>query len=78
MDTETEALIQTALERLVQNRTTIAIAHRLSTLRRAHRLVVLEAGKLVEFGTHEELLKSGGLYSRLCKLQSELSQMRAW
>ena len=78
VDTETEVLIQTALERLVKNRTTIAIAHRLSTLRRAHRLVVLEAGKLVEFGTHEELLKSGGLYSRLCKLQSELSQMRAW
>lgn len=78
VDTETEVLIQKALERLVQNRTTIAIAHRLSTLRRAHRLVVLEAGRLVEFGTHEELLKTEGLYSRLCKLQSELSQMRAW
>jgi ATP-binding cassette subfamily B protein len=78
VDTETEVMIQTALERLVQNRTTIAIAHRLSTLRKAHRLVVLEAGKLIEIGTHEELLETGGLYSRLCKLQSELSQMRAW
>ncbi len=78
VDTETEVMIQTALERLVQNRTTIAIAHRLSTLRKAHRLVVLEAGKLIEIGTHEELIETGGLYSRLCKLQSELSQMRAW
>ena len=78
VDTETEVLIQKALERLVQNRTTFAIAHRLSTLRRAHRLIVLERGKLVEIGTHEELLQTGGLYSRLCKLQSELSQMRAW
>jgi ATP-binding cassette subfamily B protein len=78
VDTETEALIQTALERLVQNRTTFAIAHRLSTLRRASRLIVLERGKLVEIGTHEELVESGGLYGRLCKLQSELSKMRAW
>ncbi len=62
----------------MQNRTTIAIAHRLSTLRKAHRLVVLEAGKLVEIGTHGELLQTGGLYSRLCEMQSELSQMRAW
>ncbi|NLW50490.1 MAG: ABC transporter ATP-binding protein [Candidatus Brocadiaceae bacterium] len=78
VDTETEALIQAALERLVQNRTTFAIAHRLSTLRKATRLFVLERGKLVESGTHAELIESGGLYSRLCKLQSELSQMKAW
>jgi ATP-binding cassette subfamily B protein len=78
VDTETEALIQVALERLVKNRTTFAIAHRLSTLRKADRLIVLERGKLIEVGTHEELLESGGLYSRLCKLQSELSKMRAW
>jgi len=78
VDTETEVLIQTALERLVQNRTTFAIAHRLSTLRKATRLFVLERGKLVESGTHEELIESEGLYHRLCKLQSELSQMKAW
>lgn len=78
VDTETEVLIQTAIERLVKDRTTFAIAHRLSTLRKANRLIVLERGKLIEIGTHEELLESGGLYSRLCKLQSELSKIRAW
>jgi ATP-binding cassette subfamily B protein len=78
VDTETEAMIQAALERLIENRTTFAIAHRLSTLRKAHRLVVLERGHLIEIGTHDELIESGGLYSRLCKLQSELSKMRAW
>ena len=78
VDTETEVQIQKALERLVQNRTTFAIAHRLSTLRKAHRLVVLEQGKLVEIGTHDELIATGGLYGRLCRLQSELSKMRAW
>ena len=75
VDTETEVLIQTALERLVQNRTTFAIAHRLSTLRKATRLFVLERGKLIETGTHEELIQTDGLYSRLCKLQAELSKM---
>ncbi len=78
VDTETEVQIQTALERLVQNRTTFAIAHRLSTLRKANRLVVLDRGKISEMGTHDELLQSGGLYSRLCKMQSELSKMTAW
>ncbi|MHC4480944.1 MAG: ATP-binding cassette domain-containing protein, partial [Planctomycetota bacterium] len=78
VDTETEVLIQSALERLVQNRTTFAIAHRLSTLRKANRLFVLDRGKMAEMGTHAELLESGGLYSRLCKLQSELSKMQAW
>jgi ATP-binding cassette subfamily B protein len=78
VDTETEVMIQTALERLVQNRTTFAIAHRLSTLRKATRLIVLERGKLIEIGTHEQLLDSGGLYGRLCELQSKLSKMRAY
>ncbi len=78
VDTETEALIQAALERLVRNRTTFAIAHRLSTLRKAHRLIVLERSKLVEMGTHDELIASGGLYARLCRMQSEMSRLKAW
>jgi len=78
VDLETEVLIQTALERLVENRTTFAIAHRLSTLRKADRLVVLERSKLAEMGTHEELIEAGGLFSRLCELQSDLSRTRAW
>jgi len=78
VDAETELLIQTALERLVENRTTFAIAHRLSTLRKANRLMVLERGELVEAGTHEELIESGGLYSRLVEIQSRLSKIKAW
>ena len=78
VDTETEAMIQSALERLVLNRTTFAIAHRLSTLRKAHRLVVLEQSKLVEVGTHDELIASDGLYAHLCRLQSDLSKIKAW
>ena len=62
----------------MKNRTTFAIAHRLSTLRNAHRLVVLEKAKLVELGTHDELLQKDGLYAKLCGMQSELSQRRAW
>lgn len=75
VDTETEALIQTAVERLVKNRTTFAIAHRLSTLRTADRLIGLENSKLVEMGTHSELLASGGLYARLRSLQTEMSKL---
>jgi ATP-binding cassette, subfamily B, bacterial len=78
VDTETEMMIQTALERLVENRTTFAIAHRLTTLRKASRLMVLERGKIAEIGTHEELIKTGGLYSRLCQYQADLSKVRAW
>jgi ATP-binding cassette subfamily B protein len=78
VDTETEMLIQQALERLVANRTTFAIAHRLSTLRKATKIIVMEHGRVVEMGTHDELLDSNGLYSRLCKLQSELSRVKAW
>ncbi|UCC68389.1 MAG: ABC transporter ATP-binding protein [Armatimonadota bacterium] len=78
VDTETEVLIQQALDRLVSNRTTFAIAHRLSTLRRASKIIVLEHGRIVEMGSHNELLDGTGLYSRLCKLQAELSKVRAW
>ena len=76
VDTETEMLIQQALDRLVKNRTTFAIAHRLSTLRKASKILVLEHGRLVQLGSHDELLDVEGLYGRLCKLQSELSKVR--
>jgi len=73
VDTETERKIQEALDRLVAGRTVFAIAHRLSTLRRASRLFVIEAGKLAEVGTHAELsAKPGGIYRKLCQLQEEL------
>jgi ATP-binding cassette subfamily B protein len=73
VDTETEREIQEALERLIAGRTVFAIAHRLSTLRRASRLFVLEDGKLAESGTHRELLgKPDGIYRRLYELQLQL------
>lgn len=75
VDTETERKIQDALDQLVQGRTVIAIAHRLSTLRRANRLLVLKDGKLVESGTHEELLqKEDGIFRGLYEMQQELHQ----
>jgi ATP-binding cassette subfamily B protein len=70
VDTETEKEIQKALDNLVQGRTTIAIAHRLSTLRRADRLVVLERGEVVELGSHEELMAERGAYWRLYEAQA--------
>src|SRR5204862_5446180 len=73
VDTETEREIQTALENLTHGRTTIAIAHRLSTLRRADRLVVLEQGRIVEIGRHDELLATGGAYARLHRAQMEMT-----
>jgi len=70
LDTESEALVQTALERLMAGRSTLMIAHRLSTVRRADRILVLEAGRIVESGTHDILVRQGGLYSRLARQQS--------
>jgi len=72
VDTETEVQIQSALATLVQGRTTVAIAHRLSTVRKADCLYVIEDGRVIESGSHDELLKLGGLYARLCDLQFAL------
>ncbi len=78
VDTETESKIQEALERLVQGRTVFAIAHRLSTLKYADRLIVLKEGEVDEIGTHEELIAKDGTYASLCQKQTELSKIRAW
>lgn len=77
LDTETERLVQEALERATHNRTTIAIAHRLSTIQNADVIFGLEDGRLVEQGTHTELLASGGLYSRLYVEQFGSGQIEA-
>ncbi len=69
LDAESERMVQAALESAMKDRTTLVIAHRLSTVQRADRIVVLEAGQIVETGTHAQLIHSGGLYSRLAALQ---------
>jgi subfamily B ATP-binding cassette protein MsbA len=69
LDTESEVMVQKALENLMENRTTFVIAHRLSTIRRATRIIVLDKGRIVESGTHEELIRTGGMYKRLYELQ---------
>jgi len=69
LDAEGERMVQAALESAMRHRTTIVIAHRLSTVQRADRIVVLEAGEIVETGTHDQLVASGGLYARLAALQ---------
>ncbi len=78
VDAETERDIQAALDRLVEGRTTIAIAHRLSTLRKANRIVVLDQGQIVEVGTHAELLERQGAYARLHQAQSQAVGNIAW
>ena len=71
LDAESERLVQDALERLMVDRTTVVIAHRLATVRAADRIVVMDAGRIVEQGTHEALSGRGGLYARLARLQFE-------
>ena len=71
LDAESEIQVQEALEELMQGRTTLVIAHRLATVLKADRIIVMDKGKIVEQGDHESLAAKGGLYARLAKLQFE-------
>jgi subfamily B ATP-binding cassette protein MsbA len=82
LDNESEELVQEALDRLMQNRTTVIVAHRLSTIKIAHRIAVLDRGRIVELGTHPELMEKNGLYARLYSMQfrdpeEELATLKA-
>jgi ATP-binding cassette subfamily B protein len=73
VDVETEKLIHDAMDQVMENRTTILIAHRLSTVKKADKIVVINEGKIEEMGTHEQLMATGGLYSRLAAIQYSLN-----
>ena len=75
LDAHSERQVQEALERLMKNRTTLVIAHRLATVRQADRIVVMEKGRIVEVGTHDTLTRAGGLYARLAALQFDESRL---
>ena len=70
LDSESERIVQLAIDALRRGRTSLVIAHRLSTIENADRIVVLEAGRIAETGTHEQLLLANGLYARLYRLQA--------
>ena len=77
IDSRTEAVILDPLDRLMERRTTFMVAHRLSTIRDADQILVVNHGRIVESGTHEELLEQGGLYHQLYETQSARSLRRA-
>ncbi|MEP6748576.1 MAG: ABC transporter ATP-binding protein [Bacteroidota bacterium] len=77
VDTESEQLIQHAIDKLIAGRTSIVIAHRLSTIRKASKIIVLDKGEIKEMGTHDELLKHDGFYARLYEMQFEKKKARA-
>ena len=70
LDAQSEQLVQEALDRLSSGRTTLVVAHRLSTIQKADLIIVLDKGRIAETGTHQTLLDKDGLYARLCALQS--------
>ena len=72
MDSESEALVQEAIDRLLKGRTVFVIAHRLSTIQNVDKIVVLDHGKMAQMGNHEALMKEGGLYRRLYQMQFKL------
>lgn len=74
LDTESEALVQQALDRLMVGRTSFVIAHRLSTVQRANLIIVMEKGKIVEYGDHDTLMKADGLYNKLYRIQLTSSE----
>ena len=76
VDTETERLIQDAIDKLIVGKTTLMIAHRLSTLRRANRIIVLDGGRVIENGTPEELMEKKGKYYKLIQIQTMSDQIR--
>jgi ATP-binding cassette, subfamily B, multidrug efflux pump len=75
VDTESEMLIQHAIDKMIAGRTSIVIAHRLSTIRKAHKIIVLDKGEVKEIGSHEDLMKQGGFYYKLYQMQFEKKVM---
>ena len=75
LDYESERIIQQNMERIAPGRTVIIIAHRLSTVRRCHRILTIERGRLVEDGSHDELIHTGGRYASLHRLQSGIHEV---
>ena len=77
LDAESERAVQTALDRMMHKRTTLIIAHRLATVQKADRIVVMDEGRVVDVGRHADLVRRGGLYARLAELQFNLSAAAA-